>query len=478
MTCCCLRAARQLSLLVEAADAAVDAGMFEVRQRWAFRHPLVRSAAYRSASEGERRRAHGPLAEVTDADLDADRKAWHRAQATAVPDEEVAAALERTAARAKARGGLAAAGGFLERAAQLTPDAGRRVERALAAAAVLREAGAFESVENLRRAIEAAQLTDLQAARARCLHAEVNLARGEGDPSQAILQLLGAADRLKHLDPVLGQAAHLQTLWWGFTRGPDVVSALALALDSAPSSDQPTPVELMLRGYGQLFAEGYPAGTDLLRSAMVALRDAQDVQESHLYILEMSETIAEALCDLASGEVLARRGVELARRVGALSTLPRQLMASAQWKVYAGEFRAAEALFAEADAVGEAIGQPGGDHAVLDAVCCDCEQALRRIDEYERHGALAAFDYHTLRATALNGAGRYEDALECAQRASDAHPAGAMGIALIELVEAAARCGEQQRARRGRAARRAHPTGRDRLGAWARGPLPCPGQRR
>ena len=124
-----LRAATQLGLGIDAADAAEDAGLFEVRDRCFFRHPLVRSAVYRSATPGERRQAHHALAEATDPQLDPDRRAWHRAQATAAPDEDVAADLEQTAARARSRGGLAAAAAFLERAALLTPNASARSQR-------------------------------------------------------------------------------------------------------------------------------------------------------------------------------------------------------------------------------------------------------------------------------------------------------------------------------------------------------------
>src|SRR5215469_8807445 len=103
------RAAERLSIPVQAAAPAVEAGLVEFGGRVRFRHPLARSAAYRSAPLSDRQQMHAALAEVTDPQDEPDRRAWHRAQATPGPDEEVAAELERSAGRAQARGGLAAA---------------------------------------------------------------------------------------------------------------------------------------------------------------------------------------------------------------------------------------------------------------------------------------------------------------------------------------------------------------------------------
>ena len=137
------RAAGRLGIPVQAAAPAVDAGLVEFGARVRFRHPLLRSASYLSASVADRRAVHGALAEVTDPEAAPERRAWHRAKAAAGPDEEVAAELERSAGRAQARGGLAAAAAFLKRSVLLTADPARRTDRTLAAAQAHLQAGAF-----------------------------------------------------------------------------------------------------------------------------------------------------------------------------------------------------------------------------------------------------------------------------------------------------------------------------------------------
>jgi len=105
------RAAERLGIGAQAAAPAEEAGLLEFGARVLFRHPLVRSVAYRSAPVQDRQDVHCALAEVTDPELDPDRRAWHRAHAAPGPDEEVAVELELSAGRAHARGGLAAGGG-------------------------------------------------------------------------------------------------------------------------------------------------------------------------------------------------------------------------------------------------------------------------------------------------------------------------------------------------------------------------------
>ena len=156
-------AAARLGIGAEAAAPATEAGLVEFGMRVRFRHPLVRSVVYGSALPQERQEVHAALAEVTDPQLDPDRHAWHRAHAAAGPDEAVAAELERCADRAQARGGVAAAAAFLERATMLTLDPARRTERALAAASAKIKAGAFDAVRELLSIAEAGPRARLAA---------------------------------------------------------------------------------------------------------------------------------------------------------------------------------------------------------------------------------------------------------------------------------------------------------------------------
>ncbi len=185
------RAATRLGVGTTALDPAARTGLLDVGAQVRFRHPLVRSAVYRSASDLERQSAHGALADATDPELEPDRRAWHRAQATSNPDEDVAAELERSADRAEARGGLAAAAAFLGRAASLTTDAKRRAERMLTAAQVNLQAGAFDEALGLLAAAEAGPLDELGRARVDLLHAQIAFAQSRGSDAPGLL--LGAA---------------------------------------------------------------------------------------------------------------------------------------------------------------------------------------------------------------------------------------------------------------------------------------------
>ncbi len=181
------RAAEVLGIGPDRLAPAESAGLIELDARVRFRHPLVRSAIYGAAPQADRREAHGALAEATDPEVDPDRRAWHRAHAAVGLDEDVAGELERSADRARRRGGVAAAAAFLERAAELTPDPARRGARALAAAQAKLEAGAPEAAHALAASAELTPLDELQRARLQRLRAQIAFAvrRGSDAPPLA-----------------------------------------------------------------------------------------------------------------------------------------------------------------------------------------------------------------------------------------------------------------------------------------------------
>src|SRR6202011_167588 len=126
-----LAAAKRLGIPADAFEPATASGLIHIGTQARFRHRLIRSVVYREAPVSQRRAAHRALADVTNPAIDPDRRAWHLAAAASGPDEDIAATLERAPMRAQARGGLAAAAAFLERAVALTEVPGRRAERAL-----------------------------------------------------------------------------------------------------------------------------------------------------------------------------------------------------------------------------------------------------------------------------------------------------------------------------------------------------------
>jgi hypothetical protein len=256
------RAAERLGIRSEAATAAAQAGLLEFGVRVRFRHPLVRSAAYRSASLRERQDVHRALGEATDPRLDPDRRAWHRAQAAPGPDEGVAAELERSAGRAEARGGFAAAAAFLERAALLTAEPARRAQRLLAAASAKHDAGALDAALGLLVAVDAGPPDALRTAAAERLRGQIALVQRRAGDAAGLL--LGAAKGLESLNPGLARETHLEALeaviWVGDLGHPGGVRVAAQAARLAPRGpDPPRVVDVLLDAVALRFTEGYAA---------------------------------------------------------------------------------------------------------------------------------------------------------------------------------------------------------------------------
>ena len=448
------RAARRLGIAVQEAGPAVEAGLVEFGAPVRFRHPLVRSATYRSASLSERQQVHAALAEVTDPQADPDRRAWHRAQAAAGPDEEVAAELEQSAGRAQARGGMAAAAAFLERSVLLTADPARHAERTLAAAQASMQAGAFGTALELLDRTEdqgSGPLDEFQHARADLLRAHVAFASGMGSDAPPLL--LKAARRLEPLDVDLARQAYLDAWLAAVFAGRLAAQATLLEICRAarrlpPPGDRPGKSELVLDALTLLVTDGPGSAAPALRAAMDAFTVADVTAEERLRLSTFAEGAAIALWDLDAWREMAERHAATVRAVGALDQLALVLVGLGATTTWAGDLAASAALVSESDTVCEATGTRAPPFAALMLACLRGREAEAvplvnaTIAGATAGGQGLTVGYANWVAAILhNSLGRYEQALTAATRSSQDAAMYVSLWALPELIEAAVRSG-------------------------------------
>jgi DNA-binding CsgD family transcriptional regulator len=448
------RAAERLGIPAQAAALAAEAGLLEIGAQVRFRHPLVRSAAYRSASLPERQEVHRALAEATDPELDPDRRAWHRAQATPGPDEDVAAELERSAGRAQARGGLAAAAAFLQRSVALTQDPARRTDRALAAAQASLYAGSFDTAIGLLAAAEAGAVDELQRARVDLLRGQVASASAG---TEAPAQLLRAAKRLERLDVELARETYLDAWGAALFAGPlasagNLLDVSGAARSAPPPAQPPYPSDLLLDGLALLISEGRTAAAPRLRRAVRAFRGEGMSVKKGLQWGVLASTAAVEIWDFESWDALISRQMELARDAGALAPLSIALNGEGIVVAWCGNLAVAARVIVEADAVTEATGTRIAPYGamLLAALRGRKAEAWALIEAAIKDAAaggegLAVQFADWATAVLYNGLGRYEDALAAAQQASDVTPELFISVwALPELMEAAIRSGNAE----------------------------------
>ncbi len=447
------RAAGNLGLNAEDAVAPAEAdGLLTAGTRVIFRHPLVRSAVYQTAPAADRRRAHRALAEATDPGTDPDRRAWHRAQAAAGPDEDIAAELERSASRAQACGGFAAAAAFLDRAAGLTPEPARRVKRALAAAQAKYQAGAFDAALQLLATAEPGPLDEFQRALVDLLRGQIAFASSHGSDAPPLL--LMAARQFEPLDVRLARETYLEALSAALFAGRLAVGGgvreVAAAARAAPLPPRPArAADLLLDGLALVITEGYPAGVPMLRQAVSSFRSADVSGEEELRWIWQACHGAALLWDYGSWDLLSARRVELARAAGALTALPIAFNTRAGVHLFAGEFDVAASLVAQVESVTEATGSSIAPYAALGLAACRGQEvkALELIEaatkDAQRRGEGGGLSFARWATAVLcNSLGRYEQALAAAQQASEDSPADLFANwAAAELIEAAARSG-------------------------------------
>ena len=447
------RAAERLGITTDAALTAEAAGLIELHDQVRFRHPLVRSAVYRSATSAERHEVHSALADATDPGRDPDRRAWHRARATVGPDETVAAELERSAGRAMSHGGLSAAAAFLERAAALTPDPIRQAQRCLNAAQAKVAAGAFDDASTLLAAAQIAPVGEVERARVDLLQAQMSFAASRGN--EALPLLLAAARRLEPLDGQLARDTYLDAFSAALFAGrlavgpgaPQVAEAVRNAARNRGSNKR----DVLIEGLAVLFSDGYVAAAPVCHRAVRAFVTEQFTMDEALRFAWLAAATAVSLWDDAGWDTLTRRHLDAARQAGALSALPLALTSRILLHLFTGDLAAASALVEETRSIAEATAgeislAPYGE-VCLAAVRGHEERAAPLIrdclDDFTARGEGVGVNMmQWARAMLCNGLGRYGEALAAARVAAGAPlELGAPKWALAESVEAGVRSG-------------------------------------
>ncbi len=447
------RAAGRLGIGIKA--AAETDGLLTIGASVTFRHPLVRSSVYRAASPEERQAVHRALADATDPEVDPDRRAWHLAQATSGLDEDVASELERSAGRAQARGGLAAAAAFLEGAVRFTVDPERRARRALAAAQAKHLAGAPDAALQLLDIARAGPLDELVSARVDLLRAQIAFASSHGSDAPPLL--LAAAKRLEALDIDLARATYLDAVsaaqFAGRLAGSVGAQEVArAALAAQPPPHPPRASDLLLDGLATRSTAGYAAAAPMIKRALRAFRSENISSEEELRSLWLASRHAGVMWDDESWDVLTARHLKLAREAGALTVLPLSLNIRIAVDTFAGELATAASLTEELRAVTEATGGRFPPYAPLLIGALRgreaeapylIEEIVKEVTARGEGLGLAAAEW--ARAVVYNGVSRYEDALMAAERATK-HPEGLtfFNWALVELIESAARAGKPE----------------------------------
>lgn len=458
------RAATHAGIASESTAPAEAVGLIEIGARVRFRHPLTRSAVYRGAARAERHRAHSALAAATDATFEPDRRAWHAAQAATGVNHQVATELERSAARARARGGHAAAGAFLQRSTELTPDLADRARRALDAAHALREAGAAELALDLLATAESGPLDQLQLARAAQLRAQIayHLTRRRDAPTV----LSEAANLVAQHDPSLAREIRLDALDLVMIYGDPIGRSIARTVLEDPAIEgSPRAIDRLLFGLATTMVRDFSSGVPDLRAALESFRevtlraDIHDDRPATGLVVGVDSTVG-IVHDLA-GRVavgilndelayeLTEAYVRSARAAGALAVLPAALSFHANVLVISGELARARELVAQSIAITNSTRGVHSRHAEIvlaawsgdHATAVGLHEATRQDSNHPADGVEVALAEYSM-AVLCNALGDYSKAQSAAEIACACLDLSLSTLGLSELIEAAVRAGD------------------------------------
>jgi len=451
------RAAGTLGLTTGAANAAVERGVLAREPRLAFRHPLLRSAVYADGDPGQRRQVHAALAAAHGSAGHAERSAWHRAEATAGADDEVAAALEAAAELARTRGGYSEQARFLSRAAELTSAPQRRADRLLAAADAHLISGDPAAAEVMLDM--AAHLND-PVSRARALRTRAMIEMFHIRVASVPAMLLDAVAELGARDPrmtwdLLFGAMHAALMAREHVRGTtlaEVAKATAAAWHDPDAPDWTA--DLLMEGLARRVAEGHERAVPVLRRALARLRASAGLKETGIPVSVLVSLAADELWDADALGELAARLAAADRRQGALYALGQTLLVAAQAEIVAGRLAEADAYYTQADDFFAATGFPAGGsiYRVLLLAWTGREEELRTAMDGITylagscgHGHLRHLGLHALTVLDL-GLGRYQAALDHALKIYRDDPPGVGNLVLPLIVEAGVRAGRHEAA--------------------------------
>ncbi|GGK69079.1 LuxR family transcriptional regulator [Sphaerisporangium melleum] len=438
-------AARLLEIDIPTGSALAGmSGLIEFGTRIRFCHPLARSVTYRTADVQTRRAAHLALAEVTDASTAPDRRAWHFAQACAGPDEDVAKELDRSAARARSRGGINAAAVFLERAAELSFDPGTRIERGLSAVSLFLESGALDAAASLLRSIVTPGMDATVRGRYELLRGRLAFARrGDADGPRFMLD---AARSLERVDPVGSREAMVDALEMSLVvgRATNMMDEVLSLARSDTSGRHPLDV---LDALALLADKGHRIGVPALRAVLHG-----DEGREPLWVRRpaLAAMIASELWEPDTHAQIAHRLVRESRRSGSSLRLKLGLGQLASSAAFAGDLPRAAVAVAEEEAIADATGTPSvWYHRLhLAAMRGHRTEGLRLFATAagEGHSGQLLANLHWATAVLHNSLRDHPAALTAARRAVAHDDLFLAGMSLPELVEAAVRCGAREEA--------------------------------
>jgi DNA-binding CsgD family transcriptional regulator len=443
-----------ISLDDDAGPAEAD-GLISVAGQVRFRHPLVRSAIYRAASPGDRRRTHAALASVVDTDQDRDRRAWHLAHGTIFPNDEVAGELERSAGRANARGGPAAAAAFLELAADLTSDPRHRARLTIASAEAKYDAGALRQASALLDGLDVASLDDADRAHLDLIRARILFTAGGS--GETVVLLASAAKRLEGVSADLARATYLHAFSAGTFLGREVTLDQWLDLGQAaskapPPSGPPGARDLLLDGLALQLTAGYTESLVPLRRALGHFVADDSHAGNSIEVLWLASCVAITIWDDTAWNVLSEKFVNEGRRTGAIVHLLAAVQMRAIECVLAGNFAEAASHAGQKDLLTSVIGPThGGDSAAAFLAAWQGHEINNAADASSQPQSQTwgfEADVACYATSVLgNALGRYEPAMDAA-RAFLGDANGRWAPALPELVEAAMRCEQPELAKR------------------------------